>query len=150
MKKLVILSSMVIALFASCKKDSDVVSTKMSKANVAISGMQESPAVTTSGSGTMDYDYDKSTKMFHYTIRWNNLSGAPTGMHIHGPAARGANAGVLSGISGFTNTVTGSVSGMVMIDNVNLKETDLLAGTWYVNIHTSANAGGEIRGQIEF
>ncbi|MFY8004638.1 MAG: CHRD domain-containing protein [Chitinophagaceae bacterium] len=39
---------------------------------------------------------------------------------------------------------------MVTIDNMNLKESDLLGGMWYVNIHTSANAGGEIRGQIEF
>ncbi len=25
---------------------------------------------------------------------------------------------------------------------------DLLAGKWYVNIHTKANPGGEIRGQV--
>ena len=26
--------------------------------------------------------------------------------------------------------------------------TDLLAGKWYVNVHTEANKGGEIRGQV--
>jgi hypothetical protein len=26
--------------------------------------------------------------------------------------------------------------------------TDLLAGRWYVNVHTEANKGGEIRGQV--
>ena len=26
---------------------------------------------------------------------------------------------------------------------------DLMAGRWYVNIHTAANRGGEIRGQVE-
>jgi hypothetical protein len=26
---------------------------------------------------------------------------------------------------------------------------DLVAGKWYFNIHTAANPGGEIRGQIE-
>lgn len=150
MKKLLLLSTLFVTLFASCKKDAEVASTKMMKTNVALNGMQESPAVTTTGSGTMDYDYDRTTKMFHYTIRWNGLSGAPTGMHIHGPAARGANSGVLAGITGFTNAATGTVSGMVTIDNMNLKESDLLGGMWYVNIHTSANAGGEIRGQIEF
>jgi len=150
MKKLIACSVLFVTLFTACKKDNEATSTKMVKTNVAISGMQETPAVTTAATGTMDYDYDKATKMFHYTIRWNGLSGAPTGMHIHGPAGRGVNSGVLSGISGFAAAATGSFSGMVMVDNVTLKETDLLGGLWYVNIHTATNAGGEIRGQIEF
>jgi Cu/Zn superoxide dismutase len=150
MKKLFALTALVVTLFTACKKDNETPSTKMVKTNVAISGMQENPAVTTAASGTMDYDYDQATKMFHYTIRWNGLSGAPTGMHIHGPAARGVNSGVLAGISGFTAAATGTFTGMVVVDNVTLKEADLLAGKWYVNIHTTANAGGEIRGQIEF
>lgn len=150
MKNLLLCSALLVTLFTACKKDNEMVTTKMVKTNVAISGMQETPAVTTAATGTMDYDYDKATKMFHYTIRWNGLSGAPTGMHIHGPAARGVNSGVLAGISGFAAAASGTYSGMVTIDNVTLKETDLLAGTWYVNIHTAANAGGEIRGQIEF
>jgi len=150
MKKLIFILSVSSFVLTSCKKDNETASTKMVKTNVAISGMQESPAVNTTATGTMDYEYDKATKMFNYTIRWNGLSGAPTGMHIHGPAARGVNSGVLAGISGFTAAASGTYSGMVTIDNVTLKETDLLAGTWYVNIHTAANAGGEIRGQIEF
>ena len=28
------------------------------------------------------------------------------------------------------------------------QETDLLAGNWYVNIHTAQFGGGEIRGQV--
>lgn len=150
MKKLILMMSLSSLILFSCKKDSEAPSTKVSKTNVPLSGSQEVPAVQTNASGTMDIEYDKATKMFHYTIRWNNLSGAPTGMHIHGNAARGANAGVLASITGFPSAASGTVSGMVTIDGSTLKEADVLGGMWYVNIHTSANAGGELRGQIEF
>jgi hypothetical protein len=36
--------------------------------------------------------------------------------------------------------------GSAVIDDT--QETDLLAGQWYINIHTALNASGEIRGQV--
>jgi hypothetical protein len=38
------------------------------------------------------------------------------------------------------------LSGSSRIDDD--KAADLLAGKWYVNIHTAANPNGEIRGQV--
>lgn len=139
----------LVLLASACKKESTDTSV-VSANNLAISGSQEVPAVTTSGSGTMDISYNKTTKVFSYTLRWTNLSGAPTAMHIHGTALAGVNAGVLSGISGFTAAATATYSGTVIVNETTLKEADLLAGKWYVNIHTSANPSGEIRGQISF
>ena len=54
-----------------------------------------------------------------------------------------------------TNTIptfgaTGKVSGTMLADGVVVKEQDLLNGLYYMNIHTAANGGGEIRAQIEF
>ena len=36
----------------------------------------------------------KCTKILTYTVSWTNLTGIPTGAHIHGTAARGLNAGI--------------------------------------------------------
>jgi hypothetical protein len=141
--------SAFIVLLSACKKEANT-DMIVAKNNLALSGAQEVPAVTTAATGSMDVSYNKSTKVFSYTLRWNNLSGTPAAMHIHGPALAGVNAGVLSGISGFTAAATAMHSGTVLVDNMTLKEEDLLAGKWYVNIHTAANPGGELRGQINF
>jgi hypothetical protein len=138
-----------LLLFSACKKESND-NMLVTRTNLSLSGAQEVPAVTTTATGSMDVSYNKSTKVFSYTLRWNNLSGAPAAMHIHGPALAGVNAGVLAGISGFTAAATATHSGTVVVDNMTLKEEDLLAGKWYVNIHTAANPGGELRGQINF
>jgi hypothetical protein len=41
---------------------------------------------------------------------------------------------------------SGSFSGTATITDT--QEADLLAGLWYVNIHTTTSSGGEIRGQV--
>jgi hypothetical protein len=40
----------------------------------------------------------------------------------------------------------GAFSGTATITD--LQEADLLAGLWYINIHTTFRSGGEIRGQV--
>lgn len=148
-KSLFTLLSVFLLLFSACKKETND-NMIVTKTNLSLSGAQEVPAVTTTATGSMDVSYNKSTKVLSYTLRWNNLSGAPAAMHIHGPALAGVNAGVLSGISGFTAAATATFLGTVVVDNMTLKEEDLLGGKWYVNIHTSANPSGELRGQINF
>lgn len=134
----------------SCSKKSDTPSNVVSKNNIPLSGSQEVPANASTATGSADVIYDKGSKIMTYTLRWSGLTTAASAMHFHGPVARGTNAGVLQGITGFTSGVAGSMSGTVIIDGVTLKEEDLLAGKWYFNIHNSSFAGGEIRGQIEF
>lgn len=132
-----------------CKKSSpnnDVVT----KNNIVMEGSQEVPVKNTGATGTTDISYNKSTKVLTYTIRWNNLTGSPTGMHFHSPCLRGSNAGVIVSITGYAAAVSGSITGTVTLDMVTQKEDELLGGKWYSNIHTAANPGGEIRGQIEF
>ena len=46
-------------------------------------------------------------------------------------------------IKPFTPTFEGSAT------LTDAQAADLLAGRWYVNVHTDANKGGELRGQLE-
>jgi hypothetical protein len=112
----------------------------------AASASQEVPTNTSTGTGSISGSYHKENNSLEYTITWSGLSGAPSMMHFHGPAPAGQNAGVAMPITGFTAAATGSVSGTATLTDT--QETDLLAGNWYYNLHTAANPGGEIRGQI--
>lgn len=135
-------------LAIACKKDKD--DNLYTVTNAPMTGAQENPAVTTTGSGSFDATYNPDTKQFTITVRWQNLSGNATLMHIHGPAARGTNIGVIQNFATlFTPTPAGSFTTNFVINGTTQTQDDLLAGKWYVNIHTAANPGGEIRGQIE-
>lgn len=122
----------------------------VTKTGIALSGAQEVPAVSTSGSGTLDVSYDKSTKALTYSASWTGMTDSVTMMHIHGPAERGTNAGVVYPIPDFTPGTAGTATGTVKLDEVKLKEAELLGGKYYYNIHTKTQPAGEIRGQIEF
>ena len=146
-KSLLLLSSFAFVL-SSCDKDEDDTPTEteytiMGNAN----GSQEAPnRVTTTASGTITGTYNKTTNMLHYTITWTGLSGNPSAMHFHGPADPGVAAGVLIPITGFTAATSGSVAAMATLTDA--QESDMINGKWYYNIHTAANPGGEIRGQL--
>jgi hypothetical protein len=81
------------------------------------------------------------------------MSGPLTGAHIHGPASATANALVIvpfdvSG-AGASGTLTGTFASTndVTISNDSL-DVLMRTGGAYVNLHTAANIGGEIRGQL--
>ena len=108
-----------------------------------IDGIQSGTGSTATGSATMTYD--DISGLFSWNIAWTPLLGNITVAHFHGPAPAGSNAGVqvdwLS-ISGATSPSIGST----VINSA--QGTDLLAGLWYINIHSSVFPGGEIRGQV--
>jgi hypothetical protein len=140
---------------AACKKSSSsynsTTDTIVSKNGLTMTGSQEVPAVTTPAYGTVNVALNKTTKVLNFSINYYNLSGVPTGSHIHGIAMKGANAGVVYDFfSAFPTTTSGSFSGSVAVDGTKVIEDSVLAGKYYLNIHTVANPGGEIRSQIEF
>ncbi len=108
-----------------------------------LTGAQEVPGVATRGVGTVSATVYPSTKAMTYTVEYKDLSGPATAAHFHGPAAPGANAGVVVG-----STVSASPikAGATLTD---AQLADLTAGKWYYNVHTAANPGGEIRGQMQ-
>lgn len=139
----------IVCKFADCNFEPEP--TVISKKGLPLSGSQEVPVRDTPASGTMDVAYNKETKTLTYKITWSSLTGDPVGSHIHGPAPRGENAGIKHDFTALLpKTTSGTLTNSVVVDNVTLNESDLLAGLYYVNIHTPTYPGGEIRGQIEF
>ena len=135
----------------SCDKDDDDdEKTVFSRNGLTLSGDQEVPAKTTTATGSMNVSYDKTTKALVLTASWTGLSADPVAAHIHGTAPRGVNAGVKVDFHDDVTSATGDFNRSIVVDGVSIKEDSLLAGFYYFNIHTPANPGGELRGQIEF
>ncbi|MDQ6762732.1 MAG: CHRD domain-containing protein [Bacteroidota bacterium] len=136
--------------FFACKKDHDDPCIKAKK-GLAMTGAQEVPAHQTAGHGKVDVSYNKCDKMLTFTISWADLAGNPVGSHIHGTAPKGVNAPVLYNFtSSIPKTTSGTFTDSVKVDGITIKEDSLLAGFYYLNIHTPKYPGGEIRAQIEF
>jgi hypothetical protein len=112
--------------------------------HATMNAASESPATKSAGTGDALASLDTSTKVLTYTVTFENLSGPAAAAHFHGPAAAGANAGVAVAIGG--KGPTSPVHGTATLTDAQIK--DLEGGMWYVNVHTAANPGGEIRGQV--
>src|SRR5262245_47115442 len=108
-----------------------------------LSGASEVPPTQSNAKGNMQATLDKNTRVLTWTLQVSGLSGPPTGAHFHGPAAPGENAAVAAPI-----TITGQPTDNGVVTLTASQMDDLLAGRWYVNVHTAANPDGEIRGQI--
>jgi hypothetical protein len=108
-----------------------------------LTGASEVPAVQTPGSGQLLARYDTKTKQLTYTLVFAGLTGPAAMAHFHGPAAVGVNAAVVVPING---DLSAPVHASVTLTDAQAKE--LAEGKWYVNVHTAANKGGEIRGQV--
>jgi hypothetical protein len=108
-----------------------------------LDGASEVPANTTAGKGTADVNYDTTSKMLTWKVTYSGLTGPATAGHFHGPAEAGKNAGVAVPIP---NVATSPVEGSATLTDA--QAADLVVGRYYINIHTAANPGGEIRGQV--
>jgi len=113
------------------------------KMKATLDGKSEVPAVTSAGKGTADLDYDAASKKLSWKLTYSGLSGPATAAHFHGPAEAGKNAGVAVAIP---NATSSPVEGSATLTDA--QAADLMAGKYYINIHTAANPGGEIRGQV--
>lgn len=154
LKKIVLPVLGLFVIFSACKKSSSTppVQDVYTKSGLLVNTSQEVPAVTNSNAtGTMDVTYVKSTRLLTYKVNWASLSDSINGSHIHGTALRGINAPVKVPFDlGNKGALTGSYTGTFTVDGTTIKEDSLLAGFYYLNIHTKKNPNGEVRGQIEF
>jgi hypothetical protein len=108
-----------------------------------LSGAGEVPANTSAGSGTLEATLDKQSNLLSWTVSYSGMSGPVKAGHFHGPALAGQNAGVALG---FTGSMDSPIKGSATLTPAQL--ADLMAGKWYVNLHTAGHPGGEIRGQV--
>ena len=113
------------------------------KMKATLDGASEVPPVTTAGKGTADVDFDPATKKLSWKLTHSGLSGPATAAHFHGPGEPGKNAGVAVAIP---NAASSPVEGSATLTDA--QAADLAAGKYYINVHTAANPGGEIRGQV--
>ena len=102
----------------------------------------EVPPNDSKGTGAVTATYDDATKKLTWKGTYKDLSGPATAAHFHGPAAAGKNAGVMVPIAPNGPSFEGSAT----LNDAQAKA--LMDGELYVNVHTAANKGGEIRGQL--
>jgi hypothetical protein len=113
---------------------------------VALTGAQQAPPVQTAATGTADLSYDPATRMLTWSVAYNGLSGPATMAHIHGPAAAGKNGPPVIWLSEKGAAVANPITGNATLTPEQAQQ--MMAGEWYINVHTQANQGGEIRGQV--
>lgn len=143
-----------------------------------LKGFQEVPAISTTGSGTIDLRIDDEAEMIEFVLTYDNLEGVGNtpfvtngvvlAAHIH-LGQRGVNGGVSAFFCGGSTkgpcpTPSGTVTGVITPadivgpagQGINAGEATAFAelvrairsGVTYANVHTTRWPGGEIRGQI--
>lgn len=126
----------------------------------ALHGGNENPGVLTGSAGTATVTWNLATKAGTYRVDVFNMPVGTTASHIH-VGAQGQNGPVVinftvpaGGISNDFGLVgTFACSDVVPraaqgINSCEDFEQALLLGNTYVNVHSTANPGGEIRGQL--
>ena len=104
-----------------------------------LNGDQENPPVVTAATGTGTFTVNADNTIT-YDVTTTGLTATAAHIHI---GDIGVNGGVLFPLSGGPTSWSGTTTAMTETDFTLLQNEGL-----YVNVHTAANPGGEIRGQI--
>ena len=109
-----------------------------------LSGANEVPPIESPASGSAVITFDTATRKLTWQIEFKDLTAALRAAHFHAAPSPTLNGGVVVGIAmaGATSPLTGST------DLTPDQAAGLLAGHWYINIHTASHPPGEIRGQV--
>jgi hypothetical protein len=128
--------------------------------NANLSGGNEVPAVVTGSAGTAVVTWNTATRTGTYRVEVYNMPVGTTASHIHVgadnvggpvvinftvPAGGISNDYALTGTFACSDVVARAAQGINSCDDF---EQALLLNNTYVNVHSTANPGGEIRGQL--
>lgn len=108
----------------------------------SLDGDQEAPLrVDTGATGTASFTLDRATRTLSGSVTLDGV--VATAAHLHGGAAGSAGAVAVAMNVSAANAVTLPAT-VLSVDQLALLD----AGELYVNIHSAAHPGGEIRGQL--
>jgi hypothetical protein len=150
-----IVSALLVATVLVSCDDDDIIGLDEPEFRATLSGASEVPPTTSTGTGFATFEDEGSH--FEFTLSVTGLTQV-NAAHIHGPAAVGANAGVIINLF-IPNNPTGPVNGVIATGiisdaspnpsfTVSALRTMFNNGTAYVNVHTTPLPNGAIRGQI--
>ena len=168
-KTVVILSTAATTLLLLAVATAGLITTIFAQQNfnrftAKLSGSNEVPPVTTAGSGIVIFHVLPvgHQEVLNYQLDLKNIRGV-TGAHIH-IGKQGENGPVVAGLfnPSMNGPPTGAINGLLTAGTLTSSElTGPLAGKTidslliiirgggaYVNVHTSQNQNGEVRGQI--
>lgn len=121
-----------------------------------MSGYQEAPPVSTTGSGRFRAQLDRNANTIKWELTWSSLSGNANAAHLHF-GQRGVSAAIVVPLCGPCGAASGTATGTIAqasitptqgLDTFAELVDAIRAGRIYVNIHTTAFPAGEIRGQL--
>jgi hypothetical protein len=153
---MIAVGGMFLLLISACKKSNDgpdpVPVSPLLTTTLTLSGANEVPVVAAAGTGTAKITYDKDKKTITYDVSWHlgDENSVTTGMHFHGSETGSdqTNSPVVVLIPDFTSAHTGTVAGTTRA-LTDAESAQLLAGKWYINIHSNLAPGGEMRANIK-
>ena len=137
MKTLHCIVSLVVLFAVSAPADAAIINWVAN-----LSGAQEVPPNASLATGTGFGTYDTVTNLLSWTVIYAGMSGPLTGGHFH-RAPVGVNGPIIVNIGTGASPIVGSIA------IAESDEPSLLGGNVYINLHTAAYPGGEIRGQVE-
>ena len=144
MRNKLILSALIIlatSIIFSCDKDDDPVPDPNTTFKATINGASESSPNPSTATGTATATFNKDTKILTLNVTYSGVTA--TNGHIH-KAAIGVSGGV---VFPFAAPITSPINYVSPALDAT-QEADLFANLYYVNIHSAAYPGGEIRGQL--
>lgn len=134
-------------------------SAQVTTLTATLNGGEEVPIVLTGAVGTIVVSVDPVARELAVELRWFNMPTTTTAAHIH-VAPRGIAGPVVidfpiqRGVTGdFTQSFRVGAAEFRARPEIGINTMDdaiqaIVAGNSYANIHTTANGGGEVRGQL--
>lgn len=111
---------------------------------VHMTGPQEVPKGSPTGTGTFKYQLLPSTKKVCFSLTWSNIGGTALSSHIH-KGAKGKSGDVVIPLSQFAPVAH---SGCRTASKSLILAIQAHPSRYYVNVHTARYPNGAIRGQL--